>query len=262
MDVTDVLRDRMHEPVGLERMTMLSVVAHGTLLAVVLLAPGLWFKPYADTPKTVMTISLGGGAVGPLTGGLTPEAARPVQEVRAPEDPGKPEAIRAPAARTPEMTLPEKDAKQQKPARTPVKEAPEGARGSTPTRGEETSAGNAAAYTGARGQGFGLSTGGTLGPGAYLDVGDFCCPEYLAVVKQRIESSWNARVASSGQVVVRFTIERNGLITHTSLEQSSGNAILDITAQRAILVTSKLPPLPAAFPNATLTVHYNFQYQR
>ena len=34
------------------------------------------------------------------------------------------------------------------------------------------------------------------------------------------------------------------------------------SAQRAILVTSKLPPLPAAFPNSTLTVHYNFQYQR
>jgi hypothetical protein len=27
-------------------------------------------------------------------------------------------------------------------------------------------------------------------------------------------------------------------------------------------VTRTLPPLPAAFPNATLTVHLNFQYQR
>ena len=41
-----------------------------------------------------------------------------------------------------------------------VKQAPDEARGRTPTRGAETSAGSAVAETGARGQGFGLSTGG------------------------------------------------------------------------------------------------------
>jgi TonB family protein len=62
--------------------------------------------------------------------------------------------------------------------------------------------------------------------------------------------------------VVKFTIERDGRINQTMVEKSSGYAPLDISAQRAVVVTRTLPPLPTAFPNPTLTVHLNFQYQR
>ena len=37
---------------------------------------------------------------------------------------------------------------------------------------------------------------------------------------------------------------------------------LDLSALRAIVVARQLPPLPAAFPNPTLTVHLNFAYQQ
>jgi outer membrane biosynthesis protein TonB len=46
------------------------------------------------------------------------------------------------------------------------------------------------------------------------------------------------------------------------VERSSGSTVLDLEAQRAILLTKQLPPLPSAFPNPTLTVHFTFQYQR
>jgi hypothetical protein len=46
------------------------------------------------------------------------------------------------------------------------------------------------------------------------------------------------------------------------LEKSSGYAALDLTAQRALLLTKQLPPLPAAFTEPSLTVHLYFDYQR
>src|SRR5436190_21476866 len=124
MDVTDVLRDRMHEPGGLERMATVSIIVHSAVIVTMLFAPRMWLKPAPDAPKTTMTITLGGGAPGPVSGGLTPEGGKPIQVQRPPEEAAKPEAIRPPAAKTPEMTLPEKNAKPSKTTPTPVKEAP------------------------------------------------------------------------------------------------------------------------------------------
>jgi TonB family protein len=160
------------------------------------------------------------------------------------------------------MTLPTPNAKPAKSTPAPVRQAPTEARGRTPTRGPEERTGSALAETGARGQGFGLATGGGAGSGSYLDVANFCCPEYIADMTDRIRSNWNPRAEIAGEVVVRFTILRDGTITERSVEKSSGNQVLDITAERAVAVTRQLRPLPAAFTNPTLTVHLSFQYQR
>ena len=61
---------------------------------------------------------------------------------------------------------------------------------------------------------------------------------------------------------MKYTIQRDGTITNAQLEKSSGYTQLDLNAQRAVLLTRQLPPLPAAFPNPTLTVHQTFQYSR
>src|SRR5439155_15549884 len=168
-----------------------------------------------------------------------------------------------PAEKTPEMTVPMRNAR---PSRTPpapsVKQAPQDAKGRTPTRGPETRAGSAVAETGTRGQGFGLSTGGSSGSGSTLDVADFCCPDYLMLMTDRIRGNWNEQSEVSGRVVVRFVIQRDGSRTDVIVERTSGFSALDIGAQRAVAVTRQLPPLPAAFPNPTLTVHLNFEYQR
>jgi TonB family protein len=143
-----------------------------------------------------------------------------------------------------------------------VKQAPDEARGRTPTRGAETSAGSAVAFTGARGQGFGLSSGGGPGSGSRLDVADFCCPDYLTAMIERIRMNWDQKQDTIGQAVVRFTIQRDGTLTNVALEQSSGSPILDLAAQRALVLTRQLPPLPSQFPDPTLGVHLTFIYQR
>lgn len=262
MDVTDVLRDRMHEPAGLQRMAAVSLLVHGAALALVIVAPGGWFSSPAAAPKTVMTITLGGGNGGPQNGGLNAIGGRAVQ-AETPPDVKRPEPVRPPAAKTPEMTVPvpgKTPAKAAPP--TAVKQAPDQARGRTPTRGPETREGSAVAETGARGQGFGLSTGGGAGSGSRLDVENFCCPDYLMVMIERIRANWNPQAEVAGETIIKFTIQRDGTITAPEREKSSGYTALDINALRAVVGTQRLPPLPAAFPNPSLTVHLNFQYTR
>ena len=262
MDVTDVLRDRMREPGGLQRTTALSLLVHGAALAAVILAPGGWLSDQTAPPKTVMTISLQGGNGGPANGGMTPIGGRAIQ-AQTPPDAKRPEPVRPHAAKTPEMTvpIPGKTPVKASPA-PPVKNAPDEARGRTPTRGAETRAGSALAETGARGQGFGLSTGGGAGSGSTLDVADFCCPDYLVLMVEKIRANWNARAEVAGEAIVKFTIQRDGTITNAAVEKPSGYTALDINALRAVLAARQLTPLPAAFPNPTLTVHLNFQYTR
>ena len=143
-----------------------------------------------------------------------------------------------------------------------VKQAPDEARGRTPTRGAQTSAGSAIADTGVRGQGFGLSTGGGAGTGSSLEItGDFCCPEYLATMIARIRSAWNQDQGARGTSLIRFTIKRDGAITDATIFKPSGTLTLDTAALRAVLATKTLPPLPDAFPNPTLTMRLSFEYQ-
>lgn len=261
MDVTDVLRGRMQSPAGLQRMISLSVAVHLALAATMIVARGGLLLRH-DTPPTLMTISLSGSA-GPENGGMTALGGRPVQAVTPPEDVAKREAVRAPAAKTPEMTVPLPNAKTVKPTpATAVKQAPDEARGRTPTKGKEPAFGSAIADTGVRGQGFGLSTGGGAGTGSSLEItGDFCCPEYLATMIARIRSAWNQNQGARGTSLIRFTITRDGSITNATIFQPSGTVTLDTAALRAVLATRTLPPLPDAFPNPTLTMRLSFEYQ-
>jgi TonB family protein len=261
-DVTDILRDRMTEPAGLQRMAMISGAVHVILLTMLALTSGRLLTRASDAPRSVMTITLGGGAPGPQNGGMTSIGGKAVQAQAPPEAAKRPEPVRAPAAKTPLMTLPKPGVKPTQAASKTVKEGPDKATGRTPTQGAETSPGNAVAETGVRGQGFGLSTGGGGGSGSRLDVADFCCPEYIVTMVERIRGNWNARAGALGEAIVVFTIERDGRLTNVALERSSNNPVLDLNAQKALYATKQLPPLPGAFPNPTLTVHLNFQYTR
>jgi periplasmic protein TonB len=262
--VTTVLLDRGREARGLRPMVVWSTAVHGVLVVTLAFGQGRLFGRVDPQPREVMSISLG-GAPGPRAGGSNPLGGRPVQrEVEAP--PARPEPLRAPAAKTPEMTVPlpvPKNAKPQPPREKfgEVRTAPEDARGRTPTTGPRERFGDTTAETGGYGFGSGLSTGGG-GTAGRLDVGNFCCPDYLETMMTRIQRNWESAQRVSGIVVIKFTIQRNGTITNVEVERGSGYPGLDLTAQRALLNTRQLPELPSAYPNPTLTVHLNFEYQR
>jgi TonB family protein len=253
--VSDVLSSRARELDGFERMFGASVAAHVVLVAFVAIAPAAWLGGTIEKePENIMTISLG-GPEGPRTG-MTSLGGRPIQ-TEALEAKKAIEPIRPPAAREPEMIEPKKDA----PKKTDAKTAAKDPKSRTPTKGEEVRAGTAVAETGARGQGFGLSAGG-FGAGVQLDVANFCCPEYLGTMTDLIRRNWESRQQAAGTTVIRFVIQRNGQLTNVEVAQSSGYATLDLLAQRALLLTRQIPPLPAAFPESTLTVRLIFEYRR
>jgi TonB family protein len=59
-----------------------------------------------------------------------------------------------------------------------------------------------------------------------------------------------------------FVIQRNGELTGIDVEKSSGNPVLDLASQRALMTTKMLAPLPSAFTERQLPVHLEFVYER
>ena len=146
------------------------------------------------------------------------------------------------------------------PVATPERRtAPDAARPRPMPEAAETK-GAAVADTGGEGIKFRL-TGGGGQIGGSLD-GDFCCPEYLSTVPRLIQQHWNPTQQVAGQTLMTFTIQRNGTLSGIEVERSSGYIGLDQTAKRALLLTRQVPPLPAQYTEATLTVHLMFQYER
>ena len=249
----DVIAARARGTESLAKTVVWSVIAHVGLVAFFVFMPESWRGETDETPRTVMTISLG-GAPGPRNGGMTQMGGRTVQQVT-------PEPVRRaetpPAAKPPEMALPTREPRRVTPPRT----APRDAVGRQPTQAAEPQEGPARAETGARGQGFGLTTGGAGGTGVQLDVTNFCCPEYLEHMKQAIQQNWQQNQGIAGSVTMVFTIRRNGAIENVQVERPSGFVAHELAAQRALLL-ARLRELPVQFPNPTLVVHMRFDYQR
>ena len=104
------------------------------------------------------------------------------------------------------------------------------------------------------------SAGGSDGA-VTLDVTDFCCNEYIDQMVVAIRRNWDQNQGIVGSTTMQFTILKNGTIQSPQVENSSGFVALDNAAMRALQL-SRLPPLPAAFENPTLTVHLRFDFQR
>jgi protein TonB len=251
--VTDVIVARSRDAEKLSAMVGWSVGLHVVLVAIALVVP----KAAPPPPRTVMTISLG-GVVGPKAGGLTQAGGRAVQ-APPPTEPVR-RAETPPAPKPPPMTIPQPQARPRPPQPKPEQAPPE-ATGRTPSTGEQPREGSTRVETGARGQGFGLSTGGGGLGGVRVDA-DFCCPEYLVDMVRRIRENWQDKQGVVGSTGMRFTIRRDGTLDEIQVERPSGFFVLDEASRRALQRTQRLPPLPAGYPASELPVHLRFDYQR
>jgi TonB family protein len=251
--IDHLLTARSREPEGLRKMVAWSVGAHIGIVLFFGYMPANWRGHVDAEPRTVMTISLG-GAPGPRAGGMTPMGGRTVQ---APPPPKPVRTETPPAAKPPEMALPSPNVR----PRPRPERAPRDATSKTLSTGPEPQEGSTRTETGTRGQGFGLTTGGGGGTGVQLDVGNFCCPEYLEQMMALIQRNWQSKHGVAGTTTMKFTITRGGAIEQVQVELPSGFYALDLAAQRALLLT-RLPELPTQFTNPTLTVHMRFEYSR
>jgi len=256
--VTAVLIDRSKQAERIGSMVTLSLVAHVVLVTAIALMP---HRPIVDenASKRVMTISLA-GALGPVQG-RNAIASKPVQQA-VPED-VKPKNDAPPALAKPEMVEAVKNAKT--PPKTQTKDVAKTEpqlHGRTPTQGAEVKAGKARVDTqSALPFGTGLATGGAGGGQAYTDYADFCCPEYIDTLRQRIIPNWRQNQGVAGTNKMKFTILRNGTIADIQVETSAGQ-FLDLASQRALELTKQVPPLPAAFTHDKLVIHLEFEYKR
>ena len=93
-----------------------------------------------------------------------------------------------------------------------------------------------------------------------IDAAEFPFPYYLVQVQNLIERNWRAPFSGQGQraATVYFKISRSGEVEDVKIEQSSGNALFDQAAMRAVYYASPLPPLPADSGLQSLGVHFDF----
>jgi protein TonB len=237
---------------GMNAAFLWSLVAH--LVLVIALFVG---SRMSEPPKPPFRISLGGTA-GPRSTGMTEMGGRTVEQVAPP--PRRPEPARPVPPKTDAPVVVKTPKPTPAPPKPSVTERPEPITTRPPVTGREVTKGATPVDTGASGQSSGLSFGGSDGTGGLTDLRDFCCPQYLTLMQNRIDAVWKKAQSQSGTNVVRFTVLRDGTITNIEMETPSGIGILD-RASRSALIDARLPQLPPEYKGDTLTVHITFPYR-
>ena len=92
---------------------------------------------------------------------------------------------------------------------------------------------------------------------------------YANLLRDKVARNWRTtdldpRIHSAPQVVVTFTIERDGSVPASSVRiaQRSGNTALDYSAQRAILDSIPFPALPPGLGRNSADIEFVFELRR
>ena len=90
---------------------------------------------------------------------------------------------------------------------------------------------------------------------------------YAEILRNMVASKWrtsdiDARIRTAPQVIVTFTLHRDGSVTNVHITQSSGNTALDRSGQRAILDASPFPKMPPQFPKDQTDIDFVFELKR
>lgn len=161
-----------------------------------------------------------------------------------------PEAKPAPA-RTEETGVRIEKTKKAKPAEKPQEEepAPPPAKPAPPSMAPVVALPYADVGGGMRGQ-------------VAVDAKNFEFAYYLQQVRVLIARNWTPQpgLPPGTRVELYFRVARDGTITAPVVEVSSGNEFFDQSAQRAVLVTGHLPPLPLGWSGSDLGIHFGFEY--
>lgn len=233
-----------------------SGTAHALLLASIFIVPLLLPK---EPPLKVLdgfAVPLppgGGGLPNPQPPAPAPAAPEPAPQTMAPAPEPKvepPKVLKPPTEAPPKNRLPELDAK------PPKKKPP------TPEPRAQLSAAERAYTRGATGRSTatpGLEFGppGAGVPGGTDPFGDW----YLAGVQRKIWTIWAQQVRTDFRqpIAILFTILADGSVTDVRVVQSSGVALLDLAAQRAVASAAPFGPLPRDYGTNRYTIQGIFK---
>jgi periplasmic protein TonB len=254
--VSSTIVARAQEPDGLRKMMLVSGAAHA--LAVVAVLIGSWLTGSHGEPERIMTVSFSSGVPGPDTGGMTGISAKAVQKAEPKPELPKPTPPKPPAAQTPAMVEP---IAKPTPAKPTQRQPSTATKAAQPSTGEAVRAGQSKMDTPSTSNEGGLSTGGTGGASNQGQV-NFCDPQYLGQMVSLIYNNWRRETNVAAKPVIRFVIQRDGTLTDITIRQSSGYYLLDNQAQRAVILTRAIPPLPACYPHSDYAMNLTFEYIR
>ena len=86
-------------------------------------------------------------------------------------------------------------------------------------------------------------------------------PFYMNALKRKINENWSppgAGFAQTRETLVVFTIQRDGSVRGTDIEQSSGDAFYDQAAIRSVRRATPFPPLPPGYPEESMKIFFSF----
>jgi TonB family protein len=211
--------------------------------------------PGGGTGGEVFTVGVAdelAGGTGMTKPSLVPQPP-PLPEERTEKTQPKPEAIALP--QTIEKKPPRKV--QQKPAQASSQKVPEAKQSNVIPTAPEAGAGGTGGIAGGSGGGRGGGAGVSIGAGS----GGLGDSWYARVVESRISTNWiRPPEGVRCDIVYSFYIALNGSIYNIKLEKSSGNAELDMTAERAIRASNPLAPPPPEFRGREIQFVAEFIY--
>ncbi len=254
---------------------VVSFTAHGLLVLglVAMIVWNAWHTSKVYYVNLVPAVAAVGSPTAPADSPPLPARPAPVLPSRAPAPTPAPEprdrptreAPKLPEAALPKPSLPSRTVA---PLRPGEKELPSLANPSTAARVDkpQSTARPAESYAAPPPAPRGLPTGSPAGVGAQsLDVSDFPYAWYLRQVVQKVQGEWQRqnRLSEPNQKPVLFVeIQRDGSIRTPRIAESSGNALYDQAALRAIVDASPFPPLPQEWPRPSLRVNFRFDLDR
>jgi protein TonB len=248
--VDRLLDERQAMDRGLPGGVLLSLFAHlmlvGGAFAVTLFSPHE--PPLKVVDGFVVPLPPGGRGRSSVEPPAPPVAAPEPAPSEAPPAPEPPPTVIKPPKEEPRRGLPEPDARRAKarPEATP------------PPRSASTSAGHASGRaTETPGFEFGPAPGPGV-PGGTDMMGDW----YLAGVQRKVWTVWMQQVKANftQPITVQFTILSDGSLDEdVRVVQTSGVALLDLAARRAIYNAAPFGPLPKNYGTTRFTIQGVFK---
>lgn len=89
---------------------------------------------------------------------------------------------------------------------------------------------------------------------------------YVSIIQRKVRENWytqtiDPRTPLGSQVVVVFSIHRDGTVSNVQLQSRSGSPTFNDTAVRAVQRVDSFGPLPAGYNQSTVSVAYTFTFE-